>query len=85
MSLGDESVYPSNTEVETETRDENGVLWPARVVMSHAGITKREYFAAAAMQGLLQKGGEYAAGDLAYDAVRNADWLIAELSKGGAS
>lgn len=49
-----------------------------------AGLTKRELFAAMAMQGLLASWGNHDvtdSGDLASDAVRAADALIAELSK----
>lgn len=43
------------------------------------GLTKREQFAMAAMQGLLAKYGVYS--DAATDAVRCADALLAELDK----
>ena len=45
------------------------------------GLTKREYFAAMAMQGFCSTG-NYANGqDVAYDAVRVADALLEELAK----
>jgi len=53
---------------------------------AHAGLTKREYFAAMAMQGLIQKWGT-AFGDgsvpkaIAMDAIQMADALLAELEK----
>ena len=45
------------------------------------GLTKRERFAMAAMQGLCTTGGYHNYADLAHDAVRNADALLAELAK----
>lgn len=49
---------------------------------SSKGMTIREAFAMAAMQGLLAKGGVYAKWrDLANDAVACADALIAELNE----
>lgn len=44
-----------------------------------AGLTKREQFAMAAMQGLLSKYGVYS--DAATDSVRCADALLAELER----
>lgn len=49
------------------------------------GLTKREYFAAMAMQGLfadMTKQDEYTFQDVALDAVQAADALLAELEKG---
>lgn len=50
------------------------------------GLTKREYFAAMAMQGIVSLGGMYSNGDchaekMANEAVVMADALIAELNK----
>ena len=46
------------------------------------GLTKRELFAAMAMQGLIASGyTQETFGDLQFDAVRHADALLAELSK----
>jgi hypothetical protein len=47
------------------------------------GLLKREYFAALAMQGLLANPHSYgcSAATIAADSVKNADALIAELSK----
>ena len=47
-----------------------------------AGLTKREQFAMAAMQGLASESGRYhSPGDMAHDAVKLADALLAELEK----
>ena len=43
-----------------------------------AGLTKREYFAAMALSGLMSQGGWYSAPE---NAVRLADGLIKELNK----
>ncbi|AHK11809.1 hypothetical protein S349_19 [Shewanella sp. phage 3/49] len=46
----------------------------------HYGLTKREHFAAMAMQGLCSHSGDYhLAEDIAYDAVMYADALLKEL------
>lgn len=66
MTNKDDAVYPSN-------HDDN--------FAPEYGLTKREYFAAMAMQGFCSTG-NYANGkDVAYDAVRAADALLEELSK----
>jgi hypothetical protein len=51
--------------------------------MIHPGLTKREYFAAKALQGLLAAAGSLEMTELDYphDAVRFADLLIAELNR----
>lgn len=50
------------------------------------GLTKRELFAAMAMQGLLANAERDAEAEgFARDAVRSADALLAELAKGGES
>lgn len=46
-----------------------------------SGLTKREYFAAMAMQGLCSTGNYSNGQDMAYDAVRAADALLEELAK----
>jgi hypothetical protein len=60
--------------------------WKAHVEgMEQTGLTKREYFAGLAMQGLLSAIGstkfehEFQYEDLAMDAVASADALLAEL------
>lgn len=66
MNNGDIPVHPINSPV----------------VGTHYGLTKREYFAAMAMQGLLAK--EERTGsreDFASDAVKYADALLNELAK----
>lgn len=45
------------------------------------GLTKREMFAMAAMQGLLAKDDDRQAHNVALQAVQNADALLAELEK----
>lgn len=45
------------------------------------GLTKRELFAAIALQGLLANGADGAIGDYATDAVKYADALIQELNE----
>ena len=46
------------------------------------GLTKREYFAAMAMQGMLSKStGRYPVSEIVNDAVGAADALIEELNK----
>jgi hypothetical protein len=60
-----------------EGQDENG----HRLIPRH-GLTKREYFAGLAMQGLLsQYDGSYSRDLVARAAVENADDLLAELEK----
>jgi len=44
------------------------------------GLTKREYFAAMAMQALTPSSGVYHSGDIAKRAVKMADALIASLN-----
>ena len=47
------------------------------------GLTKREYFAAMCMQGLVSKvNGSYLFKDMAQDALRTADALLDELGEG---
>jgi hypothetical protein len=47
------------------------------------GLTKREYFAAMALQGMLARGTYRPGGANAADAVREADLLIAALNETG--
>ena len=48
----------------------------------HSGLTKREYFAGLAMQSLAAESGRYGStGDMAYDAVKLAGALLAELER----
>jgi hypothetical protein len=56
----------------------NGTVWP----VDYYGLTKREYFAALAMQGLISNAKDYHTfSNLASDAVACADALLAELEK----
>ena len=67
--------------------NDNGVPGVARHVLANSepltvGLTKREYFATMAMQGLCAHSGDYhRPEDLAHDAVMYADALLAELEK----
>lgn len=51
--------------------------------VAYTGLTKREQFAMAAMQGFAANGGYAAPSDAAHDAVKWADALLAELDKDG--
>lgn len=51
------------------------------ILSKYMGVTKREYFAAMAMQGLLAQNGYDRFDSLAIDAVRQADALLEELEK----
>lgn len=60
--------------------DASGALC-GEVVVSQ-GLTKREMFAMAAMQGLASESGRYqSAEDMAHDAVKLSDALLAELER----
>ncbi|MGB5972696.1 MAG: hypothetical protein WBG38_05230 [Nodosilinea sp.] len=48
--------------------------------LSRPGLTKREYFAAMAMQGLLASGADLNSSALACDAVEHADKLVKYLN-----
>ena len=49
--------------------------------LSNGGLTKREYFAALAMQGMLSKSaGRYPTSEIINDAIGAADALIKELN-----
>jgi hypothetical protein len=54
---------------------------PAFPFGDHPGLSKREYFAAMMLQGLLKDGPSLDEGGLTEDAVWFADALIAELAK----
>lgn len=59
---------------------------PTQQTVFHMGLTKREEFAARAMEGLLSNPNyDTEARNVAFDAVKEADDLLAELAKGGAS
>jgi hypothetical protein len=59
--------------------------FPCSLMPSAIGLTKREYFAAAALEGLLSALNAYKGDDIAYvisrESIRLADALIAELGK----
>ena len=68
MENKDESAFPF------EGGNNNGI-------QPSSGLTKREYFAGLAMQGILAYGGYATPHDMASDAVMYADALLAELEK----
>lgn len=51
------------------------------MALSEGGLTKREYFAAMAMQGLCCREGYGSMEDVAHDALAVANALLAELEK----
>lgn len=58
------------------------VLHPnGQIQYGSIGLTKREYFAAMAMQGLLAHDPTYEFTEIASDSVKMTDALIAELNK----
>ncbi len=75
-------VTPTNIPVADELDPDTGIL---RAPRNNNGLTKREYFAARAMQGLLSGEGEHwhftNSIERTQNAVRMADALIAELNK----
>lgn len=74
MENGKESVYPS------EKIADSGHPMLGAVKVKTSGITKREYFAGLAMQGLLA-GNALCHSDVHNYAVRFADKLLIELEK----
>jgi hypothetical protein len=54
--------------------------FPRRAGIPHPGLTKREYFAAKALQGLLADPSTIISKNVAQDAVKLADHLIQALS-----
>lgn len=75
MSRANEPAFPRLEHVKHGNFSEARYVWE-----THGGLTKREYFAAMAMQGLLALEG-YSFQGAAKDAVTAADALIAELEK----
>ena len=59
----------------------NNLDTPATWHVQDSGLTKREYFAAMALQGLCAQGGYGSPETIATDAVGYADSLSAELEK----
>lgn len=77
MSNANEPAFPFGQVSERTGQPINGLF--------AAGLTKREYIAAMALQGLCANSGEYGEGyeDItASKAVKSADALLAELAKG---
>lgn len=77
MKNGDLPAMPVIEETKTEQYG-SGTYATAKAL--YLGLTKREMFAMAAMQGLLAKS-EYTYVDTATDAVAYADALLAELER----
>ena len=77
MTNGNDPISPR---ISTQLDESSERLVP--VVSSHGGLTKREYFAAMAMQGLLATGTYHTNfEDAPSDARRYADELIEALNK----
>lgn len=79
MNNGDMPAIPCDDIVR---RDDNGNLYGAPI--SSGGLTKREHFAAMAMQGLLVNMGRNEfndSGAVSSEAVKQADALLKELEK----
>lgn len=70
----------------SDKTDTSGPAFPSGLPVDEYGLTKREFFAAMAMQGELSaqpEGGSWDPHDLAKLSVEYADALIAEISRGG--
>ena len=67
--------------IERKTKPDSMVYLDSDHYGGDDGLTKREYFAAIAMQGLLVEGESYFEATHAEIAVKHADELIAELNK----
>jgi len=63
------------------TQDPRGRVAASMAHEGCGGLTKREYFAGLAMQGMVRRDSEPHPGALAYDAVVVADALLAELER----
>lgn len=78
---------PSSAKTRASVPDDGGPAFPvvAENGLGHIadGLTKREYFAGLAMQGLLAGRTHYGDEDIGFKACRLADTLIAELAKDG--
>lgn len=83
MTNPDDPAFPGS--IESEYNDPQAGDYTLRQVLRNAGLTKREYFAAMAMQGMLIVGKGLALGityvDIAKASLETADALIAELNK----
>ncbi len=75
-----ESVFPNLKQEVGECRDQNGDLYK-RIRPISGGLSKRELFAAMAMQGIMIYRGTCTPLGAAVDAVAQADALLAELGK----
>jgi len=74
-----EPAFPVTYEGGTRS-DEFGKTTP--IIVTTTGLTKREYFAAMAMQSLISiRGTLYSSKDEVLESIRMADLLIQELSK----
>ena len=68
----------------TDPNHISGTISNSDGVLIYAGLTKREHFAALAMQGLAAnpETGDWLAMQIAEESIRQADALIKELNKG---
>lgn len=66
--------FPGNQATKDNRGFDNGVIY-------HQGLTKREYFAALAMQGILASDDTITFDQVTECAVKHADKLIEELNK----
>lgn len=78
--INDEPAFPVNFANDTEwsMEDPFGRTIPEHSNSQYVGITKRDYFAAAALQGLLASGKKYDAEEFALSAFGMADAMIKE-------
>lgn len=85
MDNGDNSAYPQNMDSQT-FECATGICDTSRAIEFGLGLTKREAFAMAAMQGMSSHSDFYGqsksfAEDIARDSVKFADALLKELEK----
>jgi len=81
MNNSDSPAMPSV--IKTMVASSLSTIEPMKEVVSYTqGLTKREHFAAMAMQGMLSSGDYgWSAEEFAMKSVRQADELLSELSK----
>lgn len=73
-----QSAFPTITTTEGSMEVEKGKWRPFSMVESSGGLTKREYFAAAAMQGLVAGGGKRPISEFIKEAYDIADAMLKE-------
>lgn len=71
MNNKNQSAFPGQVQY-----DSNGMA-----LLFYTGLTKREYFAAAALQGMLAFPGDPVGTDLVIDAIRYADEILLKLEE----